>query len=109
MISIKRYTWEMCFKFEIVVMPVLSYIIARLKIRKLVKFQGSHHLNKALGDSLLPNHCLQECLHHSLRMMMRTFMVYPHPSKPLWLKEASGRRPTLVGWVSGHDGPVLFP
>lgn len=60
MISIKRYTWEMCFKFEIVVMLVLSYIIARLEIRKLVKFQGSHHLKKALGDSLLSNHCLQE-------------------------------------------------
>lgn len=52
----------MCFKFEIVVMPVLSYIITRLEIRKLVKFQGSHHLKKALGDSLLSNHCLQEYL-----------------------------------------------
>lgn len=55
----------MCFQFEIVVMPVLSYIIARLEIRKLVKFQGSHHLKKALGDSLLPNHCLQEYLFSS--------------------------------------------
>lgn len=107
MISIKRYIWEKCFKFEIVVMPVLSYIIARLEIRKLVKFQSSHHLKKALGIRFSQIIAYKSI--YSLRMMMSTFRVYPHPSKPLWLKEATVRRPTLVGWVSGHDGPVLFP
>lgn len=49
--------------FEIIV--VLSYIIEKWEIRKLVKFQGSHNLKKTLGDSLLQNHCLQEYLFSS--------------------------------------------
>lgn len=49
--------------FEIIV--VLSYIIEKLEIRKLIKFQGSHNFKKALGDSLLQNHCLQEYLFSS--------------------------------------------